>query len=187
MRWQGSSEFALLPLTALASLLFSAPVFGQRPTLKPVQQVTVVDSNGKIVGHSFGGVGLHFLVGAHPSFEPTVLLQVAQRVVAVNVTKDRFYAGQVLFELENCQGARWFPPNDRTSESLLPYVVVGPPGNTIYLPQINALPQRMTFGSVLSFGNECSSFPFSAPGIPGDALINLDTVFTPPFSVRTIP
>lgn len=185
LRKRVSLEVGILPWVSFAALFFSNFAFGQKPPVKPVGQVAVVDSKGKIVGHTVGGLGLNFLATAHPSFEPTVLLQVDQRLVAVNVAKDRFYAGQILFEFENCQGTPWFPPLNRT-ESLLPYVVVGPPGNTIYLPQTNALPQLMTYSSVLTFGS-CSSFSFSSTGIPGVALINLDTVFTPPFSLRTAP
>ncbi|OFW39914.1 MAG: hypothetical protein A3J28_05275 [Acidobacteria bacterium RIFCSPLOWO2_12_FULL_60_22] len=170
----------------MACLLFSAPVFGQRATVKPVVQVTVVDSKGKIVGHTLGGVGLNFVRFVNDPFEPTVLLKVNERLIALHVAKNYFFQSQLLFESENCLGNFWVSASF-DEDSLLPLVAVGPPGNTLYLSQPNAASRRIALKSLFIAGKCIPNFSSNIEAIPAEPLIDLDTVFTPPFSLRAGP
>ena len=188
MKKKLSAEIGILLSALFVCLWPAAAALAQKPTVKPVGQVVVVDSKAKIVGHAMGGLGVNFLtaVGDQP-FEPTVLLQVDEHLVAVHVARNRLFGRTVYFESENCQGTPWLFASP-SIESLLSLVGIAPPGNTLYLPPATVVSQQITVRSFLSSGT-CNSlsFSFTTNAVPGEPLINLDTVYTPPFSVRAIP
>jgi len=87
---------------------------------------------------------------------------------------DTTCAGTPLIQVASSPGAYF----------VLPPGVLGPPGTTLYIPDPNAAPQTISVGSQFgSFG--CQSGTFSVPDlVPALAVIDLDTLFTPPFRVE---
>jgi len=114
-----------------------------------------------------------------------VTLQIEEHFLAFRVNKNSIFgAASVLprFESTNCTGTlltdEWSP-----SHSIFPHVVTGPPGNTIYLPDLNASPQQFRYRSQLN-PEGCVPADDLLTGVPATALIDLDILFTPPFTVQ---
>ena len=132
-----------------------------------------MDSKGKIVGSVAGALG----------FSTTVLLKIEDRLIPVALLKNSYLrASSLFFELPNCQGTAWIIP---TPDTLVTNAMVRPPGNTIYIAEEDVVPVQITIASL--FGTICQSSSGKVEAVPAVPVIDLDTVFTPPFSVRTIP
>ncbi|MBI4463859.1 MAG: hypothetical protein HY647_04055 [Acidobacteria bacterium] len=141
--------------------------------MKPLNQVVVVDNKGKIVGSASGALG----------FSTTVLLKIEDRLIPVALTKNSYSrTGTLFFELANCGGTAWMVP---TPNALDTNPKVGPPGNTNDIAKEDVVPVQITIAS--SFGQSCLGTGGTLEAVPAVPFIDLDTVFTPPFSVRTIP
>ncbi len=168
--------------------------------LQHVEQLVVLDADGKRVGPA---IGAEHVVG---QFVPLVPFRVGQVPFILGVYRDGFAPvvttspTTVLWESEDCSGtpflqAHGFP----TARSLgaMPLIAVGLPGNTVYVedgpgrtirvrsistPSVEAL-----LGSP-ELRSQCnrSGWPVGLEGlaIPARALINLDTRFRAPFTVR---
>ena len=165
--------------------------WAQQGRLKAVQQLTVEDSKGKLVGRVLGGFGASNMERQDlPYLEvrTTVLLQFDQMVFPVAVSKDRFYGGfGVWYELENCKGPGWVPfiepANQYEQRSILPRIVVASPGQTVYAVIPNSIPKVLSFKSV-NFFDSCSPGTASFNALPVQPVIDLLTEFTPPFSIK---
>ena len=70
------ARLALLPAVLIVCSLTSQPSLAEKPTTKPINQVVVVDSNGRIVGNAN--------VGVVQQGRPTILLKVGERGIAGN-------------------------------------------------------------------------------------------------------
>jgi hypothetical protein len=175
---------ALLPLDALAG--------GRR------DEIAVVDANGRQVGT---------VVGARIA-DVTIALSVNGRqalldVVSANSTVypglgallpiQGAEAGLLLtFESRDCSGAPFLyqPP-----ERLFDWAAVAPPGMTLYLPETEGMaPRTIMPGSSLEAVGGCltsltpitgfddpSEPPTTAYFVPAAAIVDLLTLFTPPF------
>lgn len=88
------------------------------------------------------------------------------------------------YESNDCTGILYI--HERVS-ALTP-VVVHPPGdggNIVYIPEPSSLHQVVSFNSRRGYPNgACTADSFPAWVYPAIPLIDLDTVFTPPFTVR---
>lgn len=186
--------FFLVAGAPLTSAQF--PQRGQRAKIKPIGQLAIVDSNGRIVGAALGGISNHSREiegGSSLRIRSIVLLKVNQQVVPVAVGRDRFYGGGGLFfESENCQGNAWLIEETASSEPppLLPRVAIGPPGQTIYVEAPGGTPQSITTMSGWSDALGCVNQIFAfdqVKVIPADPLVDLETEFTPPFSLKAAP
>jgi len=200
MRVTIEGTIRIVAVSLSAGLLLTAVGFAQPSRVKPVQQVTIEDSKGKTVGRALSGGGFQKAVLENPNtiapfinIRTTVLLQVDENVVPVAVGKDAFYGGfGVWYESENCVGTPWVwvgqnpPPNLADPPSLLPRVAVAPPGQTIYIVVPNAEAKVLTFKSANLLGS-CTSASADFEALPTQPLIDLLTVFTPPFRLRTTP
>ena len=176
------SPQVVILLSVLFACLFSADLaFAEKPTVKPIGQVTIVDSKGKIVGSAFGSIVEGTLV-------PTVLLKMNDHLFTIVVGKDRLFGRvNIFYESEGCLGTPYFPA-DSPVGLLLPMGALVPPGNTVYVPQQGAVPKRVSFQSIFIPVGGCRPHITSFEAVPGESLlIDLDAVFTPPFSIRTIP
>ena len=173
----------LLPLDVLAG--------GRR------DKIAIVDANGKQVGT---------VVGARIA-DVTIALSVNGRhalldVVSANST---VYPGggallplrgagaglSLMFESRDCSGAPFLyqPPN-----RLFDWAAVAPPGMTLYLPETAGMaPRTILVGSFLVALGVCETSltpigfddpldpPMSFDGVPAAAIVDLLTLFTPPF------
>ena len=126
--------------------------------------------------------------GAAPAVRATVLLDIDDRLVAVNVARDRLYAGVILlFDSLDCSGNAWYVTDSSGIPPLLQPAVIGPPGQTLYVASTDAAPRTVLSRSRFVNGNQCVNFQFSLDAIPMEPLVDLLTEFTPPFSLKAAP
>ena len=151
---------------------FAAPA---GPPLKGFATFKVVDANGKELG-----------IAIPRGDSATLVFNVGGQVFSVYVQRDGFQqsAAMLLFESPDttCSGT----PLIRVGPAvLLTEGVIGPPGSTIYAPDPQAVPQTITVGSFLFLGCDTFGTPFNpGPVVPAVALVDLDTQFTPPFTIK---
>lgn len=140
----------------------------------------VVDSIGTLVG---GVLGLTF--DGSQRVLANVVVQKDGRMVALVVYPDHFEGTgpSLAYESTNCTGTPLLDGDFNTL--ILPATIEGP-GNTAYVPDTSAPPQSLTANSLLQLGT-C----FQVQGgfglqsaVPARPLVDLDTLFTRPFSVR---
>jgi hypothetical protein len=163
-------------------ILLSAAVYHSLPTSAPdaaelhrVFPLVVYDANGEKVGESAIGP------------QPLVHFKAGGNVFGVIVTPLGFLSSGFFWFADPdtiCSGTPLMNPLDPVLQ-LLPYVAVGPPGSTAYIPDPQAVPQTLAVGSQRFFGPFGGCFPaFGTQSlVPALGLIDLDTRFTPPFSV----
>jgi hypothetical protein len=135
-------------------------------TLRPVDQATVVDAKGKKVGALLG--------------EATMFLEVGDgSLVLVGVLRHGWYTWyQVGFVSSDCSGT---PYDTGDYEGVVGSGVILPPGNTLYRRDPNATPAHVTLHSY--YYQECFTIDGGSEvtAVPYVAVVDLDTVFTPPF------
>ncbi len=158
--------------SVLLVILISVPA-GSSQTIQPVEQLMVVDGNGKRVGLVLG-VGSTVIVGFKVDRIPIVLA----------VYRTFFQGHAVYWESTDCSGTPLLPSG---GVGLFPPAGVSFPGNTVFVPVPNGEERTATVRSRADT-RECSSidfpFPFQIKVVPARALLNLDNHFTPPFSLR---
>ncbi len=172
----------LLLVVNLASSFLPATAFAGE--LHSVQRLVVVDANGKLVGEvidtlfgynpllAFRQEGKLFMVALTPDSAPFF------GITGTGIGNGAFY-----FESTDCSGA---PLMYRTPDFVLP-TVVNPPGMTVYVPDTSVIPQDVNFNSVLGEvggGATCGTFSGTLSLVPAVPVVDLGSLFTPPFSVR---
>lgn len=131
----------------------------------------VIDANGRLVGN-FSGFGMVFhLFG---------------RVVLLGADRDGFRGGELYFESRNCTGTPWIIVFPNSSSMLAPFGTVAPPGTTVYVSAADASTETFHAGSVYRERRcDLDPFPFgNVEVLPAVPLIDMDTLFTPPFAAR---
>src|SRR5262249_9628439 len=133
----------------------------------------------------------------------TVLVEVAARLVSLNVTPNQLVGtgGPLFFTTNNCTGTPYTPAQP---PGLVATSTLAGPGNSLYVATPNAIPQLITALSTLPptppgvppicLPTVPPPPPPPAPPPPGPPqvfavpalrLIDLNAVFTAPFSIRT--
>ena len=185
-----------IALGIIVIIVLEGMLLAQQGRVRPVQQVTVEDSTGKTVGRTVGAINVYNIessASTDMNMRTVVLLRVDQTLVPVMVGRDRFYGGRgLLYESEDCIGTpslhfdATLPETD--APSLLPQVAIGPPGNTVYMAIQGVARRTITVRSGLEFGLRCVNRTVTdVPVLPTQPLIDLLTVFTPPFSLKAAP
>jgi len=157
--------------------------------VRPVEQPIVVAAHGDTLGSVVALNG------------PTamVLIDVGGRLFSLNVVPDQLLGtgGSLYFTTNNCTGTFYisFQPPGLSTPSIL-----AAPGNSLYAADPNATPLLITALSVLLPsipGGPASCQPSPPPPPPGAPpplqvfavaalrLVDLNTAFTPPFSIRS--
>ena len=134
----------------------------------------IIDVNGTNVGKVISVAGVC----------PSVALLVGEQLVTLCVTQNGFLGNAfIFFEFPNCEGERFLPD---TTGFLLPPVLVAPPGNTVYLPAAGSISQTIILQSFLTPEGLCQLIPQPLPvqAFPIEAVEDLNTRFTPPFSIQ---
>jgi hypothetical protein len=144
--------------------------------LKNNTTLTVIDSHKKKVGQ----------IGPFPTGScaaSAVSYEAGGRIFSVGVNKTGFpkCPANYFFESTDCSGT---PFVNVFSSAFIESARVGEPGSTVYLPNLDEIQQDFqSHSGISSFG--CFAFDQIvnnvAPEIP---IIDLDTIFTPPFEVR---
>jgi|SRR6266850_6409458 len=172
-----------LVLAVTLVLVSLTATFAAQNVLKSRKSITVVDAHGVIVGDLFSS---DLFSGNVMAFE------VDQRPFVLRVTPVGL-AGtstSVVFNSNNCSGPPFIWLRDTTTVplSLLPASAVAGPGHTLYLedPEADPLVLNAFSGSRWPPGGPCAPLAVSDPSVllPVEPVVDLDTLFTPPFSVR---
>lgn len=177
--------FLFTTIALLAFTLCFTPAIAQDPELPTVQDLAVFDTNGKRLGNAVGITDKNRLV---LSFKVDDHL-----FTAVLFTKDHFvgtgFGEATYFDSPDCTGN---PFIHKERDNVLPSIQVNIPGNTIYMEDPDATARSVRVRSFLpaassdGYGacyNTDSQLNNRIRAIP---LIDLNTVFTPPFSVRAV-
>jgi hypothetical protein len=170
------------------------------PEVKPAT-IQVVDAHGKqvgnVVGIFFGYTTVALRVKPVPRwFLPTleeqdVLLNVlgadsiqGWNTIGAGVGQTWFGANGFVFESDDCSGTPFLSVPDGL---LLPNTVVSTPGMTVYVPDQSAPARQVVVRSSISveFGapGNCSKVTINVSASPAIPLIDLLTVYTPPFRI----
>jgi hypothetical protein len=162
-------------------------------SVRPVEQPVVVDAHGDPLGS----------VVAINGPAATVLINAGGGVFSLNVlpTQLQGAGGSLYFITPNCTGTPYimFQPPSLSTPSVL-----AAPGNSLYTAVPNATPLPITALSTLppsipgGPSSSCFTFPTTAPpgapppppppqvfAIAAMRLVDLNAVFTPPFSIRS--
>jgi hypothetical protein len=174
---------------AAIGVLLALTASGQK--LRPTQQLTVYDADGKKVGVIAGGDY------TDSEFLPLVPFKVDDVPFMLLVFRDGFVGYRVVvWESANCSGTPFLTLSNPSAPSSLPRVGVGLPGSTVYVEDGPA--RTITAGSYSTYPfpganqppwipSQCTRaqvFPWTAMAVPARALIDMDTLFKPPFTVR---
>ncbi|MGZ8916535.1 MAG: hypothetical protein ACXW1Z_25915 [Methylobacter sp.] len=148
------------------------------PRLKNIKKLTVIDAHHKTVGQ----------IGPFPACAGSaVAYQVGDRKFFVGVDKTGF--SKCLFEIfvfesSDCSGTPFVQViTTFTLSALIETARVDEPGSTVYLPDLDNIQQGFQSHSTQS-SSGCFAFDQTLNVAPEIPIIDLDTVFTPPFEVR---
>lgn len=182
----------LIPVIAAIGTLFLVAALAQKPSA--TQQLAVYDADGKKVGDVTGAQI------AWGQFLPQVSFKVESVPFMLLVFRDGFAQNnEVVWESTDCSGAPFVLGDVWYGQSLpgpMPVVAVGLPGSTVYVEDgparaitVRSYSTQPVPGLYPSFGpSQCeeSTRPLSSSlqTIPARPLINIDTKFKPPFTVR---
>ncbi len=181
------------PMSVIVTALILAGVVcavtygqGNEEKITSVSNITVVDATNKVVGRvqSGGGDGATLSVGF-------VVAGVSQPIF-LNVNRDRLYGaqgnGNVVFESTDCSGTPFLfrgsvaTPPDR---ELSPQTAVVLPGGTLYVQDVNLIPQEIHAQSILTRTTPCTAQDMGIfTALPAKKMFDLDLEFTPPFTTR---
>jgi len=169
---------------------FLLTAYAQR--LRSPQQLAVYDADGKKVGVV---TGAEHVYGA---FLPAVPFKVDQVPLFLQVFRDGFVGQSVVaWESTDCSGTPFLTvgaPGDFRPPSALPLVGVGLPGNTVYVE--DGPPRTINVRSYSTFPlqgpppwppHRCvlpGITPWTRVSVPARPLIDMNTEFRPPFTVR---
>lgn len=166
----------LLAIGAMAISALQVSAAGAQ-SFQPIDQLAVVDSNGKTVGK---------LIDLYKgnSGSAIVALKANDFIFTVWIHRDAFEAADLCFESADCSGPAlscdcFDPPLLGAAQA-----VISTPGNTLYAPAAGATPRPVTLQSTLSSDGTCQNLAggFTCDvALPIQPLIDLNTVFTPPF------
>ena len=142
------------------------------------ESLAVFDANGLRVGNvmDINMDGSYVVVPFHIDSHG-IFLKVTR--TTLNILPSVF---PVIFTSEDCTGQAYFIGGLFTIP--LSRVALQPPGHTVYFAENDAPSIPVTYHSTYTDGLCRSTGAIDSDAVPALTLINLDTVFTPPFSVR---
>jgi hypothetical protein len=174
----------VVAMALLVTSFLVHPTFAAEP-LKSLSALTVVDAHGTKVGSV---ISLLLLNPALGNVTALVAFAVGQQPLVLLVGPRGFVStGGPFFNSKNCSG----PPlvsSGVVLNSIVEPPAIGVPGHTVYLSEPGAMAQDFaTFdGTQLALDGTCQPVHFDSniSLLPARAVVDLDTLFTPPFSVR---
>jgi hypothetical protein len=166
----------VISIAVMSLLAVGAHGADNEPSLKNNKTLTVIDTHHKTVGQ----------IGPFPNActGSAVAYQVGGHIFSVGVDKTGFpkcsFGSNFFFESTDCSGT---PFVQVITSALVETARVDEPGSTVYLPDLDNIQQEFLSRSIQgSFG--CSTIDNILNVAPEIPIIDLDTVFTPPFEVR---
>ena len=165
---------AALQSTLWLALVAVAPTAWAKP-IRPAE-LHAYDANGKKIGR---------VLDVNGPNEATVGVRVNGTTTLLTVHRDVLWtAPSLAFQSTDCTGT---PYIRAASNSLLDSVTAtGDPGLTVYVQQPGQPVQAITVGSetINLQPTECQMHSQTIQAFPAVPLIDLNTLFTPPFSIR---
>ena len=164
-------------------LLLGFPIQAKAQTLFPRTQLSVFDSNDKKVGHVLG----MFNDKASPLW---VAFTIEGHLVALRVTQYQLKGPdgvEAYYLSRECTGEPHFRFSQiQGGQGMLPTVLIGPPGETVYVVDEEARSLIFYPQSRRTSLGPCEKVNLVNPLKlrPGKGIINLQEVFTPPFHIR---
>lgn len=143
------------------------------PATLGIQPPAVYDSTGKKVGDTADTYGnLYFRFGEY--------------VAPLNVTSDGIfswdYPVRLYWASTDCSGTPFV--DAQISNRLFPRSFVGPPGQTVYIPDPESMPQYITVMSFSDNDGPCDTVTQTPNAVRAIPSVDLNTLFTPPFRLR---
>jgi hypothetical protein len=165
------------------------------PQVTAVALATVVDSTGKAVGSVIGSQNVSAVVGGPIS----IMAGAGGLAFWLLIDRDGLFSSLLmgpLFATSDCSGTPYVYPPD-PSAFVMPSAI-GLPGKSLYAPQPGAIGRFVTLASAMYSSPSvptafCGALPPPPPGVPPNntlfvvpavPLVDLNTVFKPPFSLR---
>jgi hypothetical protein len=149
--------------------------------LQNVSGLAVYDANGTKVGD---------VVGLLDMSVPVVAFAVGDQRFVLRVFEQHVFGVRVVFEAPGCAGpvlltAPFFDSPNRIGTSFALAGVAGP-GRTVYLSDPGAVARNVSYRSRLTVDGLCITSSFTSPAsvVSGTPLVDLDTLYSAPFSVR---
>lgn len=136
-----------------------------------VQGPALYDINGKKVGEII-------------SYPSSVLLQVNRTWLALNVYQDHLEGSfSAEFESTDCSGPGFMQVS---TQDIAPRIWVSLPNNMVYQTDPSGTPQPVTARSYKTSDGRCflRDTPFNTSMVPLVLIVDLDTLFTPPFHIE---
>jgi hypothetical protein len=169
---------SLITIVATILMVSITATIAAQSALRSRTSVAVVDAKGVKVGDVFSLVDICCgLIGA-------VAFEVNKEIFVVLVSPQGFTADEpnvVLFTSSDCSSPPFVVAEG--GPTLFPAAAVTAPGSTVYLAEPDATFEHLANSWRLVSDGSC--VPFGELGaLPAHVVINLDTLFTPPFSVR---
>ena len=156
-------------------LLFAGSLtFAQNNQPQPVQNLSVWDSKGKIVGN---------VISSQYGGQALVAFRLSGRLFLLSADKTGFNeTTQLFFASANCTGAAYTFPILGTSSYL--NTVYGIVGGKAYEP--SGPTTNVTINSSLDSGSSSCNFStvFQTDMTPMQFVVDLNSIFTPPFTLR---
>ncbi len=180
---QQNMSFGLKSVFVGFCLILSSSSLCQAQALFPRTQLSVFDSNDAKVGNVLG----MFNETASPLW---VAFTIEGHLVALRVTRDRLKGPkgvEAYYLSQECAGEPHFKYSQvQGGKGMLPTVLIGPPGRTVYVIDDDDLSLIFYPQSQRKDSGSCEKVNFTNPIKlrPGKGIINLQEVFTPPFHIR---
>jgi hypothetical protein len=159
-----------------------------------VNEIEVIDSTGKTLGQVIGTQGIRYTL-------PHVPFKIGTTTVVLAIFKNRFVGGgmpvDLYFNTPGCNGQTGQPAVDirdivPAENTIIPWSFVGADGGTVYIPTPNGQP-ILSFNALSRFFDsgsglvQCQEINQIIPtAIPATSLINMFTLYTPPFAITTV-
>jgi hypothetical protein len=168
----------------MTSIIAPAAFTASQEPLKSLSSLEVVDAHEQKVAAVFG----LFQSSSGPSaFSRAVVVFEVDKQPFVVIVSVNAFLGTVsgpFFQSSNCSGP---PLIADVPQSIIAQSAISAPGHTVYVTEPDATPQRFDSfqGTFLAQDGTCQ--PTGGGGITllaARAVVDLDTLFTPPFSVR---
>lgn len=181
--WTHTAQAAVLCTKKGGAVFLREACKGHETPLDPaalgIQPPAVYDANGKKIGEAaFGGGGVFFRFDQYVTALPVTPAGVFGRPETYLYWTSTDCSGTIYVEAQSLN-------------ALFPVTWIARPGQTLYFPDRQSTPQRITYFSVFSKEDPKQRDCIMVTGtlsekllVPAIPLVDLDTLFTPPFSVR---
>lgn len=176
----------IVGMACLVTSLIAPAAFAASPEpLKSLSSLEVVDTDDQKVGPVIS----LYKVDIQPAFIAAVVFEVDKQPFVVSVLATRFLSGSTegpFFQSSDCSGT---PLVRRDTQSIITMAVISAPGSTAYVAEPDATPFTVINfeGTRLRQGVGCEPAIVqnaTTTFLAARAVVDLDTLFTPPFSVR---